>query len=58
MRKLIILNFTTCSVDIYDVDSDADIDEEYISRLGYSINSIEWMIGEGMSIHYHKGVLA
>lgn len=57
MEKLVILDYVIPSVHIYDVDSDADVDEEYIENLGFNTNSCSWMFGEEMEIIYHKEVL-
>lgn len=57
MEKIVILDYTTATVDFYDVDSDADINEEYIEKLGYNTNNCEWMFGEEMQITFHKETL-
>lgn len=57
MEKLIILDYTTAIVDVYDVDSEADINETYLHNLGYNTNNCEWMFSENIEITFHKGVL-
>jgi len=57
MEKLVILDYVIPSVHIYDVDPEADVDEEYIENLGFNTNSCNWMFGEEMEIIYHKEVL-
>lgn len=57
MEKLVILDFNTASVNVYDVDSKANIDEEYISNLGYHTSECSWMFAEELNITYHKEVL-
>ena len=57
MERLIILDYTTCNVDVYDVDSDADIDEEYISNIGYNTDNCYWMFWEEMEVTFHKEIL-
>ena len=57
MEKLIILDYTNAAVDIYNVDSEADVDETYLNNLGYSPDCCSWMICEDMEITYHKGIL-
>ena len=57
MEKLIILDFCTASVHVYDVDSEANIDETYIENLGFNTNSCSWMFAENMEITFHKEVL-
>ena len=57
MEKLVVLDYVVPSVHIYDVDSDAEIDESYIENLGFNTNSCHWMFGEDMDITFHKEVL-
>ena len=57
MEKLVILEFNTLSVHVYNVDKDANIDEEYISNLGYHTSECSWMFGEEIDIVHHKGIL-
>lgn len=57
MEKLIILDYTNATVDLYDVESDANIDESYIEELGFNTNNCSWMFGENMEITFHKEVL-
>ena len=57
MEKLVILDYVVPSVHIYDIDSEADIDEEYIENLGFNTDSCSWMFGEDVEIIHHKEVL-
>jgi hypothetical protein len=57
MEKLVILDYVVPSVHIYDIDSDADIDESYINNLGFSTSCCNWMFGEDIEIIHHKGIL-
>ena len=57
MEKLVILDYSDASVHFFDVDSDADIDEEYIERLGFNCSNCYWMFGENMRIEFHNNVL-
>lgn len=57
MEELVILDYSTSTVHFYKVDSNADIDEEYIERLGYNTGCCSWMFGEEIDIFKHKGVL-
>ena len=57
MEKLIILDYVVPTVHIWDIDSDADIDETYIENLGFNTNSCHWMFGDEMEIIHHKEVL-
>lgn len=56
MEKLIILEFSTGIVHIYDIERSEPIDEEYIENLGYKVSDCHWMAGE-MEIIQHKGTL-
>ena len=57
MEKLVILDFCTASVHVYDVDSEANIDETYIENLGFNTNSCSWIFTENMEITFHKELL-
>ena len=57
MKKLVILDYTNATVDFYDVEPDADIDESYIEELGFNTNNCSWMFGDNMEITFHKEVL-
>lgn len=56
-EKLIVLNYETTTVDIYDVSPEADVDEEYVQNLGFNTNMCSWMVGDDMEIVHHKGIL-
>lgn len=57
MEQLAILDFNTQEIHIYFCDPEADINEEYISNLGYHTSECSWMFGENISIHHHKEIL-
>lgn len=57
MEKLVILDYSTCEVHIYNVDRDAEIDDEYIGNLGYKLSQCSYMFAEDIDIFQHKGVL-
>lgn len=57
MEKLVILDYNTSEVHIYDVDSEADIGEEYISDLGFHTSECAWMFSECLGVVYHKEIL-
>lgn len=56
-EKLVILDYSTSEVHVYDVDSEANIDEEYLENLGYHCSNCSWMFGQEIGIIHHKGVL-
>ena len=57
MTKLIIFDYANSRVDIYDVDYDADIDDDYLDKLGYDESNIMWMVGENIEMTYHNNIL-
>lgn len=57
MEDLVILDYSTLSVHFYKVDSDANIDEDYIIKLGFNTDECSWMFAEDIEIIKHKGVL-
>lgn len=56
MEKLIILEFSTNIVHIYDIERSEPIDEKYIENLGYKVSDCHWMAGD-IEIIQHKGIL-
>lgn len=57
MEDLVIIDYSTLSVHFYKVDSDANIDEDYITKLGFNTNSCSWMFAEDIGIIKHKGII-
>ena len=56
MEKLVILEYSTTTVHIYDINREDTIDDAYISSLGYNPDDCYWMCGN-IGIEYHKEVL-
>lgn len=56
-EKLVILEYSTQTVHVYNVDPDANIDEGYISDLGFNTSECAWMFGEDIEIVRHGGLL-
>ena len=56
MEKLIILEFSTSTAHIFNIEREEPVDEEYISNLGYNPSDCHWMAGD-LEITQHKGVL-
>ena len=56
MEKLIILDYCTSTVHLYDVEREEPITDEYIVNLGYNPDDCYWMAGD-LGMVYHKGVL-
>ena len=57
MEKLVILDYSTSTVHIHNVDTEANIDEEYLEKIGYHCRNCSWMFGEDIEIISHKGIL-
>ena len=57
MERLIILDFATGMVDIYQVEYEFEPDmDELLDSLGHNANDCQWMFGTG-NITFHKEVL-
>lgn len=57
MEDLVILDYSTASVHFYKVDNDADLDYDYIKKLGFNSDECSWMFAEDIEIIKHKGIL-
>lgn len=57
MEQLVILDYSNQSVHIYNVDSEADVDESYINNIGFHTSECTWMFGENINIQFHKDIL-
>ena len=57
MKRLIILDFTTGMVDIYQVEYEFEPDmDELLDSLGHRANDCQWMFTQG-DVTFHKEVL-
>lgn len=57
MEQLVILDYTNATVDIYDIDPEVDITDDYIDSLGHNPNNCFWMIGEDIEVIKHRYLL-
>ena len=57
MEDLVILDYSTSSVHFYKVDNNADLDYDYINKLGFNPDECSWMFAEDIEIIKHKGIL-
>lgn len=57
MEKLVIIDYSDLSVHFYDIDSEANIDEDYLEELGFHTSNCSWMFGEDLTITFHKKIL-
>ena len=56
MEKLIILEYSTNTVHIHDIERSEPINDAYIDDLGYRSSDCHWMAGD-IEIIQHKGIL-
>lgn len=57
MQKLIVLDYCSAKVHIYDVSPYLDIDDEFVyDVLGFNEDETKWMSGD-LNIEFHNDVL-
>ena len=56
MEKLVVLDYSTCTLHVYNIETEEHVSDDYIVNLGYNPDACYWMIGD-VEILYHKGVL-
>ena len=56
MEELVIIDYNKSAIHFYKVDNDADINEDYIEKLGFNTNECSWMFAENIDIIKHKGI--
>ena len=57
MEDLVILDYSTLTVHFYKIDSNADINDDYIEKLGFNTNECSWIYAEDVEVIKHKGIL-
>lgn len=58
MEQLVIVDISVpVEVHIYNVDEDANINEEYIESLGFNTDYCQWAFGENIKVEFHKDTL-
>ena len=57
MEDLVILDYSNSTVHFYKVDNNANIDENYIEKLGFNPDGCSWMFAEDIEVIKHKGIL-
>lgn len=57
MEELVILDYLNSSVHFYKVDNDADVNYDYIEKLGFNPDGCSWMFAEDIDIFKHKGII-
>ena len=57
MEELVILDYSNSSVHFYKVDINADLNYDYIAKLGFNPDSCICIFAEDIDIIKHKGIL-
>ena len=57
MEELVILDYSNSSVHLYKADINADLNYDYIAKLGFNPDSCSWMYAEDIDIIKRKGIL-
>ena len=57
MEDLVILDYNTLTVHFYKIDSNADINDDYLEKLGFDTNECSWIFAEDIEVIKHKGIL-
>ena len=57
MEDLVILDYNNSTLHFYKVDNNANIDENYIEKLGFNTNECSWMFAEDIEVFKHKGII-
>ncbi len=57
MEKLAIIDFRDNSIHLYNIDSDVDIDDDYLNILGFDPNMVQTMFANKIDIVKHVGIL-
>lgn len=52
METLVIMDFGTSTIDIYNIPIDAEINEEWFKKQGYDINTIYYMFAQNLNINF------
>lgn len=51
MEKLIIIDYSISHIDIYDLDEDFEVTEDFITSLGYNIDEIYYIFSNDIKIN-------
>ena len=52
-----MLDHSNSSVHFYKVDKDADLDYDFIEKLGFNPEECSWMYAEDIDVFKHKGII-
>ena len=56
IRTLIIMDYSTGKIHVYNIHADLDVTDDFIEKLGYNIDEVSWMITENYDVEEHKGI--
>ena len=56
MERLVIFDYNTSTIHIYDIEKEEPVTEEYISELGFNLDECYWMAGD-IEFVKHKEIL-
>lgn len=58
MKTLVILSYSTSEVHIYKIDKNIEeVNEDFISKLGFHPSECSWMVGNKINVIDHIGVI-
>ena len=56
MRRLVVIDTAKGKVHCYTVGNYVEVDDEYVSNMGFNLNDCSWACGD-FDFIYHKGKL-
>ena len=56
IKTLIIMDYSTSKIHVYNIHADVDVSNDFIEKLGYNIDEVSWMIAEDYDVEKHKGI--
>ena len=56
IRTLIIMDYSTGKIHVYNIHADLDVTDAFIEKLGYNRDEVSWMITEDYDVEEHKGI--
>lgn len=54
MKTLVVMNFCTGEIDIYNISNDTEINEDWFKKHDYNTDEIYWMFTEKLTININK----
>lgn len=56
IRTLIIMDYSTGKIHVYNIHAGLDVTDAFIEKLGYNRDEVSWMITENYDVEKHKGI--